>query len=175
METSSRLTQPFYFSLFFFFFFFFLFFLLINSRREEIRRTLRGIPAGRLFRFIREFSSRRYFPLVHVPIPIGGVVNTVWPGIYPCYLIVSFHSNASSYTTGLYTVVISNSHPLFPRSLYRGFAPNDTNVDRVLQEFRLTPLFVIPWQHFVPENCSRIISPSPKFCINLPNGIARQF
>lgn len=61
---------------------------------------------GRLFRFIRESSSRRYFPRVHVPIPIGGVVNTVWPGIYPCYLIVSFHSKASSYTAA-YTVILT--------------------------------------------------------------------
>ncbi|KAM0732383.1 hypothetical protein ACS0PU_001925 [Formica fusca] len=49
-----------------------------------------GIPIRRLFRFIREFSTRQYF--LRVPIPIGGMVNTVCPGIHPCYLIVSSHS-----------------------------------------------------------------------------------
>lgn len=78
--------------------------LLINSERRDTKDC--GIPVGRLFRFIRESSSRRYFPRVHVPIPIGGVVNTVWPGIYPCYLIVSFHSKASSYTAA-YTVILT--------------------------------------------------------------------
>lgn len=65
-----------------------------------------GVPVGRLFRFIPESSTRRYFLRVHVPIPIGGVVNTVCPGIHPCYLIVSFHSKASSYTAA-YTVILT--------------------------------------------------------------------
>lgn len=84
--------------------FFVFFILLINSKKRDTKDC--GIPVGRLFRFIRESSSRRYFPRVHVPIPIGGVVNTVCPGIYPCYLIVSFHSKASSYTAA-YTVILT--------------------------------------------------------------------
>lgn len=149
METSSRWRKDFI-SLFSFSFFFF---LILSFNKFEKRRDTkdRGIPAGRLFRFIREFSSRRYFPRVHVPIPIGGVVNTVWPGIYPCYLIVSFHSNASSYTTGLYAVVISNSHPLFPRSLYRGFAlaPNDTNIESCVPRISFNPTF--PYSFLFPK------------------------
>ena len=134
-----------------------LFFSLIlsfNKFEEKIRRTSRGIPAGRLFRFIREFSSRRYFPRVHVPIPIGGVVNTVWPGIYPCYLIVSFHSNASSYTTGLYSN--PNSHPLFSSSsLYRRLSLASCHEryksSIVFQQFRLNPLFPTTCSNIYPE------------------------
>lgn len=84
--------------------FFVFFILLINSKKRDTKDC--GISVGRLFRFIRESSSRRYFPRVHVPIPIGRVVNTVCPGIYPCYLIVSFHSKASSYTAA-YTVILT--------------------------------------------------------------------
>lgn len=109
-------------------------FFLINMTRRDTKDC--GISVGRIFRFIRESSSHRYFPRLHVPIPIGGVVNTVWPGIHPYYLIVSFHSKASSYFAA-YTVILTLIRLFFftPWSLRSWLETKDTNVVGISRNF----------------------------------------